>query len=794
MISFCAIHSRTFGGNEEAAEELRLACKRKGIEVKAEDIMSCPTLAQLQTRITPFPSYPVFSTSGAGTAASKASNGESGPSSLGTSARADNASHLTQGEWTYSASNYGSFSIQSSSVDFCTSTKPVSQDLESLLKSNPKVNKACLLTPRAGPFEGQLVALVNFFGTSTPETKEIFLPSRSEYDILRAEIASLRLTVKEWAIESCQHLVWVPLRWIPEQDDGIPDKRRLQTWVQNINEPVYEEVMMFQIPESRMPAMNPLGRRKRFESYPGSLKYFPLAPMQQLYFQTSMNSMAHPDAINDSDYLYTQSIMLSVYDHWVQIILPQASKSYLFACLIDCNNEEITALIGNVEAAINPVQGPVFAAVYVKNNDEQMLYLVAHQLVVDTISWRIVVHDLDELLQQGTVLSGSSVLFPHWAEYQNYEMNHRLSEPTLPFTVLPSDLDYWIPKGNPNSYSESQQTSFFLTAEQSFELRELCREVLRADTVDAFIASLLVSFCHVFPDRKLPTLWKQEHGRDTVQADFNMMETVGWFATLCPVGFALDATSDLIEAIELAKDTRHAIPRGVPHFFTSELSNFECTSAALPVEIMLTWMDNFLQIQRQDGILDLVPVSGPNFELLRSGIGPRVGRLSLFEVSVMTDHSGTRVEFLYNKHCNHQDNIQAWIQRFQKLVFEIITRLSGRESELTLSDVPLLKTSYKALQRLSRAHLPSSGLPSVKDIETIYPVTPAQQEILIGQSQDMESFHVRATYELHMLKGQTVDATRLGQAWESIVASTPALRSIFIDTATKYSQRNDRAE
>ncbi|KAL9561344.1 hypothetical protein ACKAV7_014699 [Fusarium commune] len=818
------------GGNEEAAEELRLACKRKGIEVKVEDIMSCPTLAQLQTRITP--SYPLFNASGAGTGASEASNGESGPSSLSTSARADNASHVAQGEWTYSASTYGSLSTQSSNVGFCTSTKPASQDLESLLESIPRVNKVCLLTPRAGPFEGQLVALINFFGTSPPETKDILMPSRSEYGILRTDIASLRLAVKEWAIELYQPLVWVPLQWIPEQDDGTPDKRRLQTWVQNINEPVYEEVMKFQIPEPRGQVTNALLRKKQSQPSPDSpvllsqnedevpidydnMEYFPLSPMQQLYFQTSMNPMAQLNATKESDYQSTQSIMLrakrevdeydievaveamvarhamlrarfrSVYDNWVQMILPQASKSYLFACLTDCNVEETTALLGKAEAAIDSIQGPVFAAVYVKSNDEQMLYLVAHQLVVDTISWRIVVHDLDELLQEGTLLSESSVLFPHWAEYQSYEMNHRLSEPTLPFEVMPADLDYWMSKGNPNSYNDCEKTSFFLTAEQSFELHELCKGVLRADTEDAFLASLLLSFCHVFPDRRPPTLWKQEHGRDTTQADFNMMETVGWFTTLCPVGIALDATSDLIEAIKLAKDTRHAIPRDASHFFTSELSNFECTSVAVPVEIMLNWIDNFQQIQRQDGILELVPISGPNFDLLRSGIGPRVGRLSLFEVSVIADDSGIRVEFAYNKHCNHQENIQAWMQRFEKLVFETIGRLRNRESELTFSDVPLLKTSYKALQRLSRAHLPSSGLPSVKDIETIYPVTPAQQEILIGQSQDIDRFNIHAIYELHMHKGRTVDATRLCKAWESIVANSPALRSIFIDSVSQ---------
>lgn len=44
------------GGDGSKAEALRLACRRKGIEARLEDIMGCRTLAELQTRITPYTS------------------------------------------------------------------------------------------------------------------------------------------------------------------------------------------------------------------------------------------------------------------------------------------------------------------------------------------------------------------------------------------------------------------------------------------------------------------------------------------------------------------------------------------------------------------------------------------------------------------------------------------------------------------------------------------------------------------------------------------------------------------
>jgi hypothetical protein len=69
-------------------------------------------------------------------------------------------------------------------------------------------------------------------------------------------------------------------------------------------------------------------------------------------------------------------------------------------------------------------------------------------------------------------------------------------------------------------------------------------------------------------------------------------------------------------------------------------------------------------------------------------------------------------------------------------------------------------------------------------METIYPVTPAQQEILIAQAQNAETFHVHAAYEL-TARQPPVDITRLCAAWEAIVANTPALRSIFIDAVSR---------
>src|SRR5688572_25394750 len=44
---------RDLGGNEQHAVALRKACMAAGMDVKVKDILRCPTLADLQTCITP---------------------------------------------------------------------------------------------------------------------------------------------------------------------------------------------------------------------------------------------------------------------------------------------------------------------------------------------------------------------------------------------------------------------------------------------------------------------------------------------------------------------------------------------------------------------------------------------------------------------------------------------------------------------------------------------------------------------------------------------------------------------
>ncbi|KAH7204619.1 hypothetical protein DER44DRAFT_899781 [Fusarium oxysporum] len=726
------------GGDEEAAELVRQTCQSKGFDIKSDDIMACQTLAELQTRCTP-------------------------------KSRSDSVE---------SCSSSSSGSVRGVSDRAAGGTSAVDPNLESLLQSFPSVSSVCMVWPRAGPFDGQLVALIKI-------DPSLQLQSSSSkplpIDSVRDEISSLRMAVQQ------------PQIWIPTDFDFDDNKRGAQTWVQNMDEITYKEVMKLQIPARRRVVKRQMPRVGSED-----LEVFPMSSMQQLYLAAVENESeserwtkglmvrvkggAEPADVDAAiEAIVARHDMLRARfvkgDEWMQCVAPKGTNSYILSHHVDVGEDEILTLINETEDTIDPFDGPVFAAMYIHNQDKQMLYLAAHQLILDSLSWRIILNDLEELLQKGTLLSEGSVSFERWIEYQGHEMEQRLFEPTLPFDVFSANLEYWDLDQDANTYGNSDRLSFQLTAEQAYSLERSSAQVLRTDSADVILAALLLSFCQVFPDRLLPTLWKQENGRDASEGDFNILETVGWFASLCPIGVSVDPETDLIEVITLIKDTRRSIPRsGVP-FFNSEFSSSQGAATNTPLEIIFNTVDTAKQLQRKNGLLE--PIALPGQSHLKSTTGSDVGRIALFEVSAMMDNAGGQIDVMYSKTCKFQDKIQTWIQVFEYQLLEAITKLESHEPRLTLSDIPLIQSSYQALERLT-----SDRRINVKDIETIQPITPAQQELLIAQSQNSESFHVHVSHELTGLN-HIIDVTRLCEAWEVIVANTPALRSIFIDAVSR---------
>ncbi|KAK2001708.1 AMP-binding enzyme [Colletotrichum falcatum] len=862
------------GGDRPSAVALRKRCMSLGLDVRTGDILRCRTLAELQTCITPLvQAAPV----------SKDSEEDSAsPSDVFSSSPRRNSAYSTS-----------SCESSSNSVD-SPPAKPPYSEIEHFIQSTPQVRSAAVIRPKAGYLDDKLVAFVTLASgrVSQSSLSSIRLIPQSQMHFAGSQVAAVRLALETSGGAHTVPNSWIVLDQMPSNGEGSVDRRRLRTWIQNINEETYHQISslesneLFQEPLTemervlqknvanvlRLPARQ-VGMNFSFAQLGGddisammlvsacrtesvvvrpedvqqcptlgqlaslayrknqrcggdawneeSLEGFKLSPIQQMYFDSGMGGRAEQRVASGAQgYRFNQSLLLRVKNNstledihaavstvvghhsmlrarfkpgaaggWTQRIVPKVDGSYGFRYHSVSTTEEVMSTVAQSQAAIDIESGPVFAVDHFRTHDgQQLIYLLAHHLVVDMMSWRIIVHDLDELLRQGTLFSERSMPFQRWNELQEEYIISHPEQLAMPFELPSGQYSYWGLDDSNNTYGEVSVGSFTLSPSLTFILHTACNQVFKTDMSDIYMAALLLSFGHTFHDRQAPVVWNQEHGREPWDQDIDITETVGWFTSLCPVTMPVDAADDFLHVLRKMKDTRRSIPRRGWSYFGSRYFGPEAaarSSEGWPPEIMFTYGGSVQQIERDKGVLEQLTIPGRLRSTEAADIGSDVSRIALFEVSAMVDQGSASVQIVYNRNSKHQDKIADWIRAYEHLIYEAIGRLRYRGQELTLSDVPMLKTSYEGLAELNTDRLVALGLSSAKDIEDVLPVTALQQEILISQTRDIETCHSRAVYELASPNGVVADQAHICAIWQQIVAKYPALRTVFIDSISE---------
>lgn len=287
---------------------------------------------------------------------------------------------------------------------------------------------------------------------------------------------------------------------------------------------------------------------------------FDLSPIQQFYFrcmqgngthfnQSMLLSLTRPvttDAVRSyvSELVKTHSMLRARFSRdgngvWKQRITSDVEKSYLLRVYKDHQAEDMERKIEDLQRSLDIVDGPMLAVgLFECSPGNLQLFIGVHHLVVDVVSWGIIVQDLEDLLQRKTTTrlrTGTS--FQKWCRLQSDYVKRNKSIKTLPVDDIPlADLGYWGMEAIPNHYGDVVTEEIEFESSTSGELLALCRGPLQIEFVDILLATLLMSFCRVFPDRSIPpVIYNEGHGREPWDSAIDISRTVGWFTTMTPV-------------------------------------------------------------------------------------------------------------------------------------------------------------------------------------------------------------------------------------------------------------------
>lgn len=192
--------------------------------------------------------------------------------------------------------------------------------------------------------------------------------------------------------------------------------------------------------------------------------------------------------------------------------------------------------IAESQSCLDPERGPIFAGdLFNLRTGGQVLFLVAHHLCVDMVSWRIVLADLEELVLSGSLSDDKALSFQSWTAMQVERAKIHDSDLKLPFVPEKANLSYWGMGNVSNDYGDIKMESFSLSEDSTNFILDDCHRVFNTDTVDVLLASIMYSFTRVFKDRRMPTIYNEGHGREAWDANIDLSRTVGWFTTMAPL-------------------------------------------------------------------------------------------------------------------------------------------------------------------------------------------------------------------------------------------------------------------
>ncbi len=431
---------------------------------------------------------------------------------------------------------------------------------------------------------------------------------------------------------------------------------------------------------------------------------------------------------------------------------------------------DLTTQCDAAQRSLNLNEGPMFrAAVFTLSDGSSRLLLVIHHLVVDGVSWRILLQDLQQAYMQARAsepirLSPKTSSYRKWSQrLQQYPVEHA------------AELVYWrgmiegpveLPCDDPDGGNTVQdQTSITLTVDRGWTQR-LLKDVsaaYRTQINDVLLTALGRALCEwTGHDRTLIDL--EGHGREDLFEDIDLSRTVGWFTSLYPI--VLEPMGELGLALMRVKERLRQVPsKGLGYGAFHYLGTTEQRESLAPMprrQVVFNYLGQF------DGTFDDKALWQPAAESAGSSTDPQSPRKYELSISGRIYDGELQFGVSYSRQRHGQSAMHGLVDRFRAELEALITHCTSGIRRITPSDFPLAKLSQEVLDALPTP---------AEQVEDLYPMTALQQGLLFHTLHDPTS---GAYVNQLRVDVEGLDVPRFKAAWQEVVDRHEVLRTGFL--------------
>ncbi|WP_179862534.1 non-ribosomal peptide synthetase [Bacillus wiedmannii] len=447
--------------------------------------------------------------------------------------------------------------------------------------------------------------------------------------------------------------------------------------------------------------------------------------------------------------------------------------------LVDLSNYSVDKQISVIEETankyqntLNIVNGPLIRFIYYKcgNQQKDRLLIIAHHLIIDGVSWRIILEDLSNLVNSDDSLPPKTVSYREWSNKLREWGNH---------SDIIKTLSYW---NKIKACSKQAGTSSMLTSKatnptyttntfilkmnqkETKDLLENSQRAYQTQIHELLLTALL---------QAIQELWKidalqidlEGHGREELIGDLDLTRTVGWFTSIYPVYLTLLPTRDLAENIIGIKEQLRQVPyKGVSYGILRYL-------AEKKIRQSLQEFDNSNVCFNYLGQLDQAFPNHSVFQLATESVGNNISlrqkRAYALEFNCSILRGQLHIAITYDNNKFSKECITIFSNVLKVKINELIRHCVDQNCRrYTPSDFNLIELKQKTIDHITDGF---------DEIEDIYGLTPMQLVMVTHNLLAIKSGNSTQTFSCY-LEGN-VDSKLFREAWNIITERHSILRT-----------------
>ena len=484
-------------------------------------------------------------------------------------------------------------------------------------------------------------------------------------------------------------------------------------------------------------------------------------------------------------------------DDWTATHSPLTEQMVDDSCLIeqlpadvDSLGQYITQRCEHYQRAIDIGKGPLLRVVYFEGAQMGRLLLVAHHLVVDGVSWRIMLADLEQAFRshqngQPVSLAPKTSSFQQWgAALADYAVSETLQQEQAFWRAQSNEVVPPFPMDFATEHTPKRKTGQVvrveLSASDTNKLLKECPTAYRTSINELLLSGVYLGARRWTGSSGLRIL-QEGHGREDLFETLDTTQTVGWFTTTYPLTLRCEDVQ-IPNVIRNIKEQYRSIPNkgigyGVLRHLAAdpELAQAENESSG---QLVFNYLGQFDQTFSEEALFQFAPESAG------TDVDPERPRDQPLEINGMVAQGRLQFDLSYSSEQFRKENVEALARYIEEGLRSVIEHCAPGDDAsatvrhangvLTPSDFPLARVTSEQLHDWHGRY----------DIENIYPATSMQQGMLFHTMLDAGAY----VSQIYPTFTGILDADLFRQAWQSVVDRYDIFRTVFVGDGEQLHQ------